>query len=318
MFSFSAPLILYGANFHIPKLWAYLGGNVVTQYVCIRSVYILTSECTSLTVTLVVTLRKFMSLMFSIFYFQNPFTVYHWIGTVLVFGGTLIFVELASKIRQAIMPEKETKIDWSWLFSVLSLRWTDQEEDDSKNTEREGDGTVWYGMLWLESCKCVMILMMCNAFLSTVGARLHTVAGTSGSTTMAVVATRLLFPPLPLPLQLPPPPFLFNGRCVTTQIRKLYAIFLENIAHINNSRDAKRRKPNLNHSPRETRMDSRAGASQARKLVLLQCSWLTNNPLHLWGVWLVYSSAMNVVTQKHCLLTVCLLVTLVYRNSNSW
>lgn len=111
MFSFSAPLILYGANFHIPKLWAYLGGNVVTQYVCIRSVYILTSECTSLTVTLVVTLRKFMSLMFSIFYFQNPFTVYHWIGTVLVFGGTLIFVELASKIRQAIMPEKETKID---------------------------------------------------------------------------------------------------------------------------------------------------------------------------------------------------------------
>lgn len=84
---------------------------MVTQYVCIRSVYILTSECTSLTVTLVVTLRKFMSLMFSIFYFQNPFTVYHWIGTVLVFGGTLIFVELASKIRQAIMPEKETKID---------------------------------------------------------------------------------------------------------------------------------------------------------------------------------------------------------------
>ena len=111
MFSFSAPLILFGANFHIPKLWVYLGGNVVTQYVCIRSVYILTSECTSLTVTLVVTLRKFMSLMFSIFYFQNPFTVYHWIGTVLVFGGTLIFVELASKIRQAIAPEKEIKID---------------------------------------------------------------------------------------------------------------------------------------------------------------------------------------------------------------
>ena len=88
-----------------------MAGNVVTQYICIRSVYILTSECTSLTVTLVVTLRKFMSLMFSIFYFRNPFTLYHWLGTVLVFGGTLIFVELASKIREALFPEKETKMD---------------------------------------------------------------------------------------------------------------------------------------------------------------------------------------------------------------
>ena len=108
---FSGPLVLFDVNYHIPKLWAYLAGNVVTQYICIRSVYILTSECTSLTVTLVVTLRKFMSLMFSIFYFQNPFTLYHWIGTVLVFGGTLVFVELASKIREALFPGKEVKID---------------------------------------------------------------------------------------------------------------------------------------------------------------------------------------------------------------
>lgn len=111
VFNSSAPLVLFDFNFRIPKLWAYLAGNMVTQYVCIRSVYILTSECTSLTVTLVVTLRKFMSLMFSIFYFQNSFTAYHWVGTVLIFGGTLIFVELASKIREVLMPEKETKVD---------------------------------------------------------------------------------------------------------------------------------------------------------------------------------------------------------------
>lgn len=117
MFNSSAPLILLDSNIQVPKLWAYLAGNIVTQYICIRSVYILTSECTSLTVTLVVTLRKFTSLMFSIFYFQNPFTLYHWCGTVLVFGGTLIFVELAKKIREALMPQKETKVDW------LSLWW---------------------------------------------------------------------------------------------------------------------------------------------------------------------------------------------------
>ena len=108
---FTAPLVVFDFNFQIPKLWAYLAGNLVTQYICIRSVYVLTSECASLTVTLVVTLRKFMSLMFSIFYFQNPFTLYHWFGTVLVFGGTLIFVELASKIREALLPKKETKTE---------------------------------------------------------------------------------------------------------------------------------------------------------------------------------------------------------------
>lgn len=36
--------------------------------VCIRGVFILTTECASLTVTLVVTLRKFVSLIFSILY----------------------------------------------------------------------------------------------------------------------------------------------------------------------------------------------------------------------------------------------------------
>ncbi|XP_022806161.1 UDP-xylose and UDP-N-acetylglucosamine transporter-like [Stylophora pistillata] len=111
IFNSSAPLILLDSSIQVPKLWAYLAGNIVTQYICIRSVYILTSECTSLTVTLVVTLRKFTSLMFSIFYFKNPFTLYHWCGTVLVFGGTLIFVELAKKIREALVPQKETKVD---------------------------------------------------------------------------------------------------------------------------------------------------------------------------------------------------------------
>ena len=131
--SLPAPLVLFDIHFLIPKMWAYVAGNVVTQYICIRSVYILTSECTSLTVTLVVTLRKFMSLMFSIFYFRNPFTLYHWFGTVLVFGGTLIFVELASKIREALFPEKDTKMDWwSSLTSLLCLRWTEQQHEEEK------------------------------------------------------------------------------------------------------------------------------------------------------------------------------------------
>ena len=83
----------------MPILWLYLIGNTLTQYVCISSVFVLTTECTSLTVTLVLTLRKFVSLIISILYFQNPFTLLHWIGTILVFVGTLMFSNIVKTIK---------------------------------------------------------------------------------------------------------------------------------------------------------------------------------------------------------------------------
>jgi solute carrier family 35 (UDP-xylose/UDP-N-acetylglucosamine transporter), member B4 len=70
-------------------------------------VFILTTECSSLTVTLVVTLRKFVSLLFSIWYFNNPFTIWHWLGTVLVFGGTALFSDIPGLLRQ----QKQKKVN---------------------------------------------------------------------------------------------------------------------------------------------------------------------------------------------------------------
>ncbi|XP_041348071.1 UDP-xylose and UDP-N-acetylglucosamine transporter-like [Gigantopelta aegis] len=90
----SDPVLIPILEFSIPKMWIFLIFNNITQYICIRSVFILTTECQSLTVTLVVTLRKFISLIFSVLYFQNPFTVYHTIGAILVFFGTLLFTEI--------------------------------------------------------------------------------------------------------------------------------------------------------------------------------------------------------------------------------
>jgi len=84
----------------IPRIWLYLLGNVITQSICINAVFVLTTECSSLTVTLVVTLRKFISLLFSIWYFQNPFTTFHWFGTAMVFGGTALFSDIPNLIRQ--------------------------------------------------------------------------------------------------------------------------------------------------------------------------------------------------------------------------
>jgi len=78
----------------VPSMLLYLIGNIFTQYLCISAVFVLTTECASLTVTLMVTLRKFLSLLFSIWYFNNPFTTLHWLGTALVFGGTLLFSDI--------------------------------------------------------------------------------------------------------------------------------------------------------------------------------------------------------------------------------
>lgn len=100
--SASLPVAIPLIGVSVPSQWLFIGANVITQYVCISSVYVLTTECSSLTVTLVVTLRKFVSLLFSIVYFSNPFTVYHWIGTLLVFVGTIVFTEVVPNVRRSL------------------------------------------------------------------------------------------------------------------------------------------------------------------------------------------------------------------------
>ncbi|CAK9807784.1 UDP-xylose and UDP-N-acetylglucosamine transporter [Anthophora plagiata] len=107
--SASDPIKISVINIQVPKLIVYLIGNILTQYMCISSVFVLTTECSSLTVTLVITLRKFLSLIFSIIYFKNPFTIYHWIGTILVFVGTIIFTEILPKIADSLQPKLKTK-----------------------------------------------------------------------------------------------------------------------------------------------------------------------------------------------------------------
>jgi UDP-xylose/UDP-N-acetylglucosamine transporter B4 len=92
-------------NIAIKTQILYLIINFLAHYMCISCVYTLTSECSSLTVTLVVTLRKFVSLIFSIIYFNHPFTFYHWLGTVLLIFGTVMFTEILPKTRNLIFPK---------------------------------------------------------------------------------------------------------------------------------------------------------------------------------------------------------------------
>ncbi|KAI6216010.1 hypothetical protein M3Y94_00452900 [Aphelenchoides besseyi] len=101
----SPPLEFAGINFVVPELWAFLLLSSAFQWLCISYVYMANSEMDSLSVTLLVTLRKFFSLLISIVYFGNVFTLQHWSGAALVFVGTLVYSGYL--LRDAPEPKKK-------------------------------------------------------------------------------------------------------------------------------------------------------------------------------------------------------------------
>ena len=96
----STPVTIPLISVTVPIMVLHLTANVFLQYICIFSVFVLTTECTSLTASLVLTVRKFISVLFSIWYFQNPFTSLHWVGTGLVFGGILLFSDIPGYMKK--------------------------------------------------------------------------------------------------------------------------------------------------------------------------------------------------------------------------
>jgi UDP-xylose/UDP-N-acetylglucosamine transporter B4 len=73
--------------------WTGAAGWVLSQWLCIRSVYWLTRSHGTLACTLLLTLRKFLSLLLSILLFRNPWTYQHTFGAAAVFGGTLFYTK---------------------------------------------------------------------------------------------------------------------------------------------------------------------------------------------------------------------------------
>ncbi|KAJ3061903.1 golgi uridine diphosphate-N- acetylglucosamine transporter, partial [Quaeritorhiza haematococci] len=56
-----------GVGIGIPILWLYLLFNTLTQYMCISGVYKLSSLSTAVTLNLILSIRKFVSLLLSIY-----------------------------------------------------------------------------------------------------------------------------------------------------------------------------------------------------------------------------------------------------------
>lgn len=97
----------------VPKLWAYLCLNMVTQYVCIAGVNRMTASCTSLTLNLVLNLRKFTSLLISIVYFDNAFGLGAQAGSLMVIVGTLIYTRSGPKKSTPVTEDTARKTSWS-------------------------------------------------------------------------------------------------------------------------------------------------------------------------------------------------------------
>lgn len=78
-------------GFQIPQQLAYLLLNVLTQFFCVRGANMLAGNTTALTVSVVLLLRKFVSLLLSMWLFNNSLSVTGSCGAALVFFGAFLY-----------------------------------------------------------------------------------------------------------------------------------------------------------------------------------------------------------------------------------
>ncbi|UMM27300.1 hypothetical protein L5515_010653 [Caenorhabditis briggsae] len=83
--------VVAGIDTVVPSAWIYIFAICLFQFGCTKGVYMLSAVTTSLNVTMVLTLRKFFSLLISFFVFNNAFNMFHTIGAAFVFIGTFLF-----------------------------------------------------------------------------------------------------------------------------------------------------------------------------------------------------------------------------------
>lgn len=113
---------------YIPSKAIYLGLNGLTQYACICGVSLLSARSSSLTVTIILNIRKLASLLLSIYIFGNNLAPGVAIGAGVVFLGGLLYgfegarlkgsqnheqkVKEAAKKRRKSPPPSRTESGW--------------------------------------------------------------------------------------------------------------------------------------------------------------------------------------------------------------
>ncbi|KAI1634370.1 UAA-domain-containing protein [Biscogniauxia mediterranea] len=95
---------------YIPSQLAYLVLNVLTQYACIRGVNLLAAASSALTVTIVLNIRKLVSLLLSIWLFGNRLATGTLVGAVVVFSaGGLYSLDSRKKTTVQVTYKKKNK-----------------------------------------------------------------------------------------------------------------------------------------------------------------------------------------------------------------
>lgn len=102
------PLSIASDMLPIPGQLIYLITNVLTQYACIRGVNLLAAVSTALTVTIVLNIRKLVSLLLSIWLFGNRLAPGTMFGAIVVFSAGGLYT-VGTK-RKAVVVE-EPKVD---------------------------------------------------------------------------------------------------------------------------------------------------------------------------------------------------------------
>ncbi|PLB48577.1 putative UPD-GlcNAc transporter (Mnn2-2) [Aspergillus steynii IBT 23096] len=86
----------------VPMRMVYLLMNALTQYLCIRGVHYLSAKSSSLTVTIVLNIRKLLSLVLSIYLFGNDLALGVLVGGFLVFSGGALYGFEGARLRRNI------------------------------------------------------------------------------------------------------------------------------------------------------------------------------------------------------------------------
>lgn len=106
------PLASFSKFIYLPSQLMYLVSNVLTQYACIRGVNLLAAATSSLTVTIVLSIRKLASLLLSIWLFGNTLAPGTLVGAVIVFGaGALYSLDSKPKPKKSVAPKDEKKTE---------------------------------------------------------------------------------------------------------------------------------------------------------------------------------------------------------------
>lgn len=102
----SLPILSIAAA-RVPSQLVFLAANVLTQYACIRGVNLLAAASSALTVTIVLNMRKLISLLLSIWLFGNTLAPGTLVGAVIVFSAGGLYS--LGRQPEAAATEKEKK-----------------------------------------------------------------------------------------------------------------------------------------------------------------------------------------------------------------